>query len=131
MGYFAYKFIGRTPEIDATRRSASDWYANLAQLSQLFLILVIAYGKFVAVILLKLFQNTNNSNSNVKAVKRSIQESSSGDGVLGLSRTARCLKSKLGRDVVNGYGTYEQWIFGLGWTAWLSFLCIKDTTPGT
>jgi len=130
MGYFEYKFIGKTPEIIATRRSTSDWYANLAQLSQLLFILAIPFGKFVLAVMVDFLQNGNNSENNIGTDRTSMQDSGQKGKALRPSRTTRDMESILGREVMKGCGTYEQWIFGLVWTAWLGLLCISDTTPG-
>jgi hypothetical protein len=130
MGYFGYKFIGKTPEIDAIRCSTSDWYANLAQLSQLLFILAIPFSKFALAILFSFLRSGNSLDYNVELDRISVQKSSQEGKALKLSRTMRDLESILDREVVKGYGTYEQWIFGLGWAAWLGFLCINDTAPG-
>ena len=130
MGYSAYEFIGKTPEIDATRRSTSDWYANLAQLSQLLFILAIPFSKFALAILFNFLWNGNSLDYNVETDRTSIQKSRQEGKALNLSRTTRDIESILSREVMKGYGTYEQWIFGFGWTAWLGFLCINDTAPG-
>jgi hypothetical protein len=130
MGYFGYKFIGKTPEIDATRRSTLDWYANLAQLSQLLFVLAIPFTKFAVAILVNFLWNGNSLDYNVATNRIFIQKSSQEGKALRLSRTTRDVESILGREVIKGYGTYEQWIFGLVWAAWLEFLCINDTAPG-
>jgi hypothetical protein len=130
MGYFAYKLIGKTPVLDATTRSTSDCYANLAQLSQLLFILVILFSKFVLASLFKFLQNTHSLDYNVRTDGISIQKSSQEGRTLRLRRTTQNVESILGREVMKGYGTYEQWIFGFCWTTWLGFLCIKDTAPG-
>jgi hypothetical protein len=130
MGYFTYKFIGKSPEIDATRRSTSDWYANLAQLSQLLFILSIPFCKFGLAILFNFFRSGNSLDRNVEEDRISVQKSSQEGKALRLSFTTRDLESILEREVMKGYGTYEQWIFGSGWATWLGFLCINDTTPG-
>jgi hypothetical protein len=131
MGYFTYKFIGKNPEIDATRRSTSDWYANLAQLSQLLFILAIPFSKLFLAILFNPFRKGNSSDLNRETSRISAQKSGQQGKALNLSRAVRDAGSVLDREVIKGYGTYEQWIFGLGWTAWLGFLCINDTAPGT
>ena len=130
MGYFAYKFIVKTPELDATRRSTSDCYANLAQLSQLLFILAIPFSKFALATLFNFLQSGNNLHYNVETDRISTQTSSQEGKTLRPSRTTRDMESILGREVRKGYGTYEQWIFGFGWSAWLGFLCINDTAPG-
>ena len=130
MGYLAYKLIAKTPEVDASRRSALDWYANLAQLSQVLFILAIPFSKFTLAILSNFLRNGNNSDYNVKKDKESVPKSSQKSKTLGLSRTKGDMKSFLDKEVMKGYGTYEQWIFGLGWATWLIFLCINDTAPG-
>jgi len=130
MGYFTYKLIGKTPEIDAARRSTLDWYANLAQLSQLLFILAIPVSKFALAVLFNFHQNGNSLDYNVKTDRISVQKSSQEGKALRQSRTTRGLESILDKEVMKGYGTYEQWIFGLGWAAWLGFLCINDTAPG-
>ena len=130
MGYFAYKVIGKSPEIDAIRRSTSDGYANLAQLSQLLFILGIPFSKFALAVLFNFLRNCNSLNYNVERDRTSIQISSQEGKALRLSRTTRDIESILAREVMKGYGTYEQWIFGFVWAAWLGFLCINDTAPG-
>jgi hypothetical protein len=130
MGYFAYEFIGKTPEIDATRRSTSDWYANLAQLSQLLFILAIPFSKFAVSVLLNFLRNGKSLDYTVETNRMATQKWSQEGKVLRLSRTMQHIESVLGSEVMRGDGTYEQWIFGLSWAAWLGFLCINDTAPG-
>jgi hypothetical protein len=129
MEFFPFQFIGKTPEIDATRRSISDWYANLAQLSQMLFILAIPFSKFAFAILFNYrFPGDNNSDHNVETGRIARQKPSQEGKELRFSRTSRNVESIM--KVMKGYGTCEQWIFGLGWTAWLGFLCINDTAPG-
>jgi hypothetical protein len=130
MGYLGYRFIGRTAEIDAARRSALDWYANLAQLSQLLFILAIPFSKFALAVLVNFLRSDKGLNDNVETDRITIQKSSQAGRALRLSRITRDIESILNREVMKGYGTYEQWIFGLGWAAWLGFLCINGTVPG-
>ncbi|OKL58379.1 hypothetical protein UA08_06067 [Talaromyces atroroseus] len=102
-----YEFLPKTPELVEQRRIALDWYANLAQTSQLTVHLVILICELVQV---------------RKFTKKSRQR---GDAAV----LARNLKFTLSTEVVKGYGTYGQWVFGIAWTAWLGFLCITETAP--
>lgn len=52
------------------------------------------------------------------------------DKFSGFSRIVQSIEPTLVREGIEGYGTYGQWMFGLGYAAWLGFLCIKDTAPG-
>lgn len=110
-----YKFLKKTPELVVQRRITLDWYANLAQTSQLLVHLIIPVCELVASVQLRGFA----------------KESRRKGGAAVLARTARSLRFTLGTEVVKGYGTYGQWIFGIAWTAWLGFLCITETTPGS
>jgi hypothetical protein len=103
MDYFNYKFLPRTPEINAHRRVYLDRYANIAQTSQLAVHLLI--------LLYNLATSKNASNS---------RKNSNGAPVT----------SKLNTEISRGYGTYGQWIFGLTWTAWLGYLVVAETAPG-
>lgn len=114
MSYFGYKFLTKTPELIVQRRIQLDRYANLAQISQLIVHLIILFCNFVA---------------SVPASK--LAGKSQKGNVAVLARIASSLNFKLGVKVGRGYGTYGQWIFGLAWTAWLGFLCIAETAPGT
>ena len=114
MSFLEYKFLPRTPELIAHRRVHLDRYANLAQLSQ------------VAIHLLILSYNLVLSTSASKHAGKSPKNNPSA-----LSRIANAINSRLGTEVSRGYGTYGQWLFGLVWTAWLGFLCFAETTPGT
>ncbi len=114
MSYFGYKFLTKTPELIVQRRIQLDRYANLAQISQLIVHLIILFCNFVA---------------SVPASK--LAGKSQKGNVAVLARIASSLNFKLGVKVRRGYGTYGQWIFGLAWTAWLGFLCIAETAPGT
>jgi hypothetical protein len=109
-----YRFLARTPELIVQRRTQLDRYANLAQISQLILHLVILFCNIVATV----------------SASKLAGKSQKGN-VAVLARIARTSNSKLGENVGRGYGTYGQWIFGLAWTAWLGFLCIAETAPGT
>jgi len=129
MGYFGYKFIGKSPEIDATRRSILDSNANLAQLSQFIIILAIPIIKHLAALLFNIVQSKSSLNKNFEDVN-SKQMSSQHNKRLKLSYTTQRLESAMGREIRKGFGTYEQWIFGFIWAVWLGFLCIKNTSPG-
>ncbi|RDW63385.1 hypothetical protein BP6252_10930 [Coleophoma cylindrospora] len=114
MSYFGYKFLAKTPELILQRRTQLDWYANLAQISQLIAHLIILFCNLAASVpASKLAGRYQKGNVAVPA------------------RIVPSLTFKLGVEVGRGYGTYGQWIFGLAWTAWLGFLCIAETTPGT
>jgi len=97
MSHFRYKFLGKTPELIAQRRVTLDWYANLAQISQLIVHLIIPFCNLIASVLVRKLAGKSRQKAN-EAV---------------LARTARSLKFKLDTKVVKGYGTYGQWIFGL------------------
>ena len=109
-----YKFLKKTPELVGQRRITLDWYANLAQISQLTVHLIIPVCEVVASVQVRRF------------AKKSRQKGSAAVIV----RTARSLKFTLGTEVAKGYGTYGQWAFGIAWTAWLGLLCITETAPG-
>ena len=109
-----YKFLTKTPELVEQRRITLDWYANLAQISQLTVHLIIPVCELVASV----------------QVDRFVKKSRQNGGAAVLVRTARGLRFTLGTEVVKGYGTYGQWIFGIAWTAWLGFLCVTETAPG-
>lgn len=114
MSYLGYEFLARTPELIEQRRIRLDRYANSAQISQLLAHLTILLCNFVA-----------------SASARKLAGKSQKGYVAVLARVASSLNFELGVKVGRGYGTYGQWIFGLAWTAWLGFLCIVDTAPGT
>ncbi|KAF2499676.1 hypothetical protein BU16DRAFT_480549 [Lophium mytilinum] len=112
MSYLVYEFLARTPELIVQRRIRLDQYANIAQISQLIVHLIILFCNFAASI----------------PVSKLAGKSQKGS-VAVLARIARSLYFKLGVNVGRGYGTYGQWIFGLAWTSWLGFLCIAETAP--
>ena len=114
MSYFGYQFLAKTPELIVQRRIRLDWYANLAQISQLLVHLIILFCNFPA---------------SVSVSKRAGKPQKGYVAVL--VSLAKSLNFKLGVQVGRGYGTYGQWIFGLAWTAWLGFLCTAETAPGT
>lgn len=130
MDFFGYRFIGKTLEVDATRRTTSDYYARIAQLSQLISIIAIPVVKSAIGVLFKLLRNGNQLDCNPEADRTSIQKRGQQGMPLMLHRGAERRESILGRELVKGYGTYEQWASGVGWAAWLGFLCINDTAPG-
>ncbi|PVI07514.1 hypothetical protein DM02DRAFT_609027 [Periconia macrospinosa] len=109
MDYLGYKQLPRTPELDAHRRVHLDRYANIAQISQL------------TVHLLIFLYNLATLDPASKRTKTSPKDNG--------SHSANSISAKLGKAVGRGYGTYGQWIFGLTWTAWLGFLCIAETAP--
>lgn len=128
MDFFGYRIIGKTLEIDATRRTTSDHYARIAQLSQLIFILAIPVVDSAHGVLFKLFRNGNKLAYDVDADRISRQKRSEEGMPLALNRGAEARESTLVRGGLNT--AYEQWAFGIGWAAWLGFLCINDTAPG-
>lgn len=130
MEYFGYRFIAKSPDLDATRRATSDHYANVAQWSQLLFVLSIPIVNIVLEALSHLTQDENRPDDNAKMKTNLRGKSSQMEKFSGFNRIVQSIEATLGREVVEGYGTYGQWMFGLGWSAWLAFLCIKDTAPG-
>ncbi|KAF2648013.1 hypothetical protein K491DRAFT_699250 [Lophiostoma macrostomum CBS 122681] len=108
MPIFGYQFLPRTPEIIAERRIHLDRYANLAQGSQLTVHLIILLYTLVT------------SSAHQKHAGRSQKGT--------FARVSRSLSASLSVRLAE-YGTYGQWIFGLGWATWLGFLCIRETAP--
>lgn len=100
MSHCGYKFLRKTPELIEKRRITLDWYANLAQASQLILHLIISFCEFVALV----------------PVKQSAGKYRQKGNPAMLARVTRSMNFNLGTKVVKGYGTYGQWIFGLAWT---------------
>ena len=134
MDYFGYKFIGKTPELDASRRISLDRHARIAQLSQLLSIITIPCIKFAVAFLINLLHNGVEKRHTVPAGRErasTLNVSSQEGKALRLSRAVRDIALLLDSEVMSGYGTYEQWMFRLGWAFWLGFLCINDTAPGT
>ena len=114
MSYFGYKVLTKTPELIAQQRIRLNWYANLAQISQIIVHSTILFCNFVASV----------------PVSKLAGKSQKGNEAV-LAHIASSLNFRLGLKVGRGYGTYGQWIFGLAWTGWLGFLCIAETAPGT
>ena len=110
-----YEFLPKTPELIMQRRVSLAWYANLAQFSQLLVHLIIPAFNLVASVPVRRFAG-NTGQKGIAAV---------------MARTTRILKVTLGTEMIKGYGTYGQWIFGIAWTVWLGFLCTAETAPGT
>jgi hypothetical protein len=131
MSYFTYKLIGKTPEVDATRRSTSDWYANLAQLSQLLFILAMPKIRTVFATLFQFLLDGTSLEENLDTNRISVPKSSRQAKALRLSRPTRVTESTLSREVKKRYSSWELCIYGLTWAAWLGFLCIHNTAPGT
>jgi hypothetical protein len=63
MSHFGYKFLAKTPELIVQRRITLDWYANLAQISQLIIHLIISYSEFVTSATVRNAQKRRDSSS--------------------------------------------------------------------
>lgn len=130
MDYFGYQIMGKSPDIDATRRLALDRHANIAQLSQLLFIVTIPMIKIAIEVLSPFFRHDQARENDVQGKQSSRDKSSGSDKPLRRSYLGHPTSAVLCREVMKGCGTYEQWICGLGWSAWLALLCFRDTAPG-
>jgi hypothetical protein len=132
MGFLGYHFVEKTPELVASRRIALDWYSTLAQLSQFVVLLTIPFCQFVFSAIVKSSGNKYEADGDISLVsKRSGGAKYNAKGkVAAAARWTRIIKFRLGTEVLKGYGTYGEWIFGLLWGVWLGFLCVSETAPG-
>ena len=131
MGNFGYQLlINLTPEQVAERRISLDHHANLAQLSQMLVLLLVFLGRYDILSL----DDYNISSRGAKANSTQQRSSASDSGAQvwksRVLRLARIWKWRLGEEPVPGYGTLGQWIGGIIWSVWLAFLCLHDTKPG-
>jgi hypothetical protein len=131
MGYFGYEFVDRTPKHVAERRLVLDWYATLAQLSQFLVLLAIPSFSFLGGLFIRFVDGElGNRPFSTSSKGRYRQLNQKNDAAGAGARTARIIQWRLGSEVVQGYGTWGQWIGGLMWAGWLTFLCFKETVPG-
>ena len=128
MGSLGFTYLSNTPELAAARRKKLDWYASVAQISQLVIVLSIPLGKLVISTLVKVLDTEGNSSLGAQKVAQ--QPGRKRTATARLARFVRILKFRSGAEVVQGCGTYQEWIFGLLWVAWLGFLCVSETVPG-
>jgi hypothetical protein len=133
MGYFGYKFIDRTPELVAERRLILDWYATLAQLSQLLVLIAFPIARILESFFLRYLNgdlDTISSPLSPRKKASSHQRRDQGGLAILITRSIRILRWRLGTEVIQGYGTWGQWIGGALWATWLAILCISETVPG-
>jgi hypothetical protein len=134
MGYFGYAFVDRTPDHVKERRILLDWYANLAQLSQLLVLIAFPVLRISIRILFRFISNDKGYHlvsSPRKRVEAGQTASQKPGWAAALTRTGRILKWYFDDEVFAGWGTYGQWFVGTAWAVWLMMLCVKNTTPGT
>lgn len=117
MDVLTYRLLPKTPELVSARRVALDRYANIAQISQVLVCVGIPFCKLIFAIVVKTLSREDDTPQTRYAAL--------------VARSARILEFRLNSEVVAGYGTYEEWIIGLLWIAWLGFLCFHGTAPGT
>jgi hypothetical protein len=130
MGYnFGYKFISLTLEQVAERRVHLDHYANLANLSQIVVIVLLVADRFTA------FARNISANKPLQDRPSSPQSKYFSEiqyrtWKSRVSQEWRTLRWRLGDEVASGYGTFGQWIGGILWSIWLLYLCVDRTVPG-
>ena len=113
MSYLGLQFLAKTPELVVQQRIRLNWYANLAQASQLTIHLVILLYNLID-----------------PALVGRLSGSHQNETLIALFRIKRSVNTRLRFKVGKQYGTYGQWIFGLTWAWWLAYLCIAETWPG-
>jgi len=129
MGYFGYRFINLTPEEHTERRVRLDQYANLAQFSQAFVLLVLLVVRAV-LYGLKLPAQQPLEDRPSSPQRKYLVENGRWQWTPSLLRAVRQVQWKLGNEIFPGYGTVGQWLGGALWSAWLAFLTIANTAPG-
>lgn len=116
MDALGYRLLPKTPELVSARRVALDQYANVSQASQVLVFVGIPFCRFIFSIVLETLRRGGDVQTRCAAF---------------LARSARILEFRLKSELIAGYGTYGEWIFGLSWTTWLGFLCLHGTGSGT
>ncbi|RFU30868.1 hypothetical protein B7463_g5497, partial [Scytalidium lignicola] len=119
-----YHFPSLTKEQSHARRLVLNRYGHYAQLS--CLVPVVAYQLYR--LASWVYTERRKTAIGYSAVPGSPVAKKFGDSTLGsLTRKWRKWKWWLEGEVAPGWGLREQWIGGLGWTAWLLFCCINET----
>jgi hypothetical protein len=125
MGYFGYQFLSLTPEQVAERRINLDYYANLAQISQLLVLILILIVRFGLNALAKPI-SIKPTSPQLKYIFNLEQQ----DWKIQTTRAIKGILWSLGNEIVPDYGTIGQWTAAIAWSLWLAFLCIHGTSPG-
>jgi len=129
MGYFGYEFVNLSKEQVATRRIALDTHAQIAQVSQL-LVLVGLLALRIGSRLTRRWAVGDSESAPSSPQKKYLAEGRQKSFFSNFTAKWRILKWKLD-DEVAGSGTWGQWIGGALWTIWLGVLCAQGTGPGT
>ena len=130
MGYLDYELlITLTPEQVAERRISLNNHANLAQLSQILVLLLVLLARYDILTLDSSIIGSTKASTNITK-HNPFPDSGTQAWKSRILRLARIWKWRLGEESMPGYGTVGQWIGGISWSFWLVFLCLHSTTPG-
>lgn len=129
MGYLGYGFVNLSAQQIATRRLALDQHAQIAQFSQLFILLWLVALRYGSLFITR-WTNGDNDRVPSSPQKKYLSENRSRIVFSNLTRKWRIFIWKLDNEIVRGFGTWGQWIGGLIWTIWLLFLCFLGSAPG-
>lgn len=126
--HYPYHFVALNDDQTARRRHLLDGYAQFAQLSILLVPLIFYLSRGIQLLLSKLsrqhgLQGAKEHGSPVVA-KFNRPAASSSRNVLARLRWA------LEDEVVEGWGTRQEWLVAGMWAMWLLLLAVKDTGDG-
>ena len=131
--WWPWEFISLTEDEHHTRRLALDSYASLAHYSAFLPVAAFLVFRLSLRILkgLKFGVNDQGSYQQVprSPLAKALRQSQSGE----LSQRWRKFTWWMGDDVYfagQHWGQRDEWLAGLGWTVWLSILCVVGTGKG-
>ena len=156
---FSYHFPSNTPEQSSRRRQLLDAYGQLAQLSAIFIpLLLFQFSFLVRFIFKKLRQRRENGYAALKpsgahgrrkklrqsprvttfsdqevidaAAEVSESERKGKRPSASIARLWDRLRWALDEPVAQGWGTCREWSIAASWTAWLLVLVVRDTGDG-
>ena len=125
---YPYHFVNVSDEQAARRRQLLDSYGQFAQIS--ILLLPLLYQLFHGIKLLSTMLQRHGKYESVKQHQSPVVSKFGDDvGSAGGNRWAK-FKWALGEEVVEGWGTRQEWLIAGTWAAWLGVLAMRDTGDG-
>lgn len=129
MGWLGYSFVDLTEEQVHDRRVMLDHHAFIAQLSVLAIPLLVQFYHLSSWGW-KRFGLGDEEQSPSSPYLKADAERDKISCLSGVKHRITKVRWWVAEEVLQGWGTRNQWISGTAWMVWLLVLCVKDTGDG-
>lgn len=130
MGLLGYSFINLTKEQVHDRRVLLDRYALIAQWSVVVLLFAFQLHHLLSWLSRRCGQNDEEETPSSPYLKAEAENNKT-SSIRSIQRRVAKVSWYLGDEIIAGFGTKAEWLYGALWTIWLLTLCIMDTGNGT